>query len=548
MLKRGFNYIIYFVCTVGITVFVNSCNTESKTESRTVFRYNESQGIASLDPAFARNQVVIWPVHQLFNGLVQLNDSLHVEPCIAKSWSVLDNGTLYRFNLRNDVFFHNNDIFPNGKGRKVIAGDFEYSFNRILDGKTASPGRWIFANIDTTDGKGFVAINDTVLQIRLKQAFPAFLGILTMQYCSVLPYEVVERLGEDFGKHPVGTGPFQFKYWKEGEKLIFVKNKNYFEQDSAGNTLPYLDAVSISFVPDKQSEFLEFIKGEIDFLNHIHKSYKNELLTPSGSLNPKYNGKLKMYKGNYLNTEYLAIYLGDKNDLALNNPLYNKKIRYAINMGFDRRKMLKYLRNNIGDAAQAGFIPKGLPGYVEGWGMDYNPDSARTLVKLAEKEMGSIPPITITTTTAYRDLIEFIQHDLADIGLNVEIEVSVGATFRSMIANSKLPFFRASWIADYPDAENYLSLFYSKNFCPSGPNYTHFKSSAFDRLYEQALLEVDAAKRLEMYHQMDRLIMDQAPIVPLFYDQVVRFTHTNIEGMTVNPLNLLVLKNVRKVK
>ena len=144
------------------------------------------------------------------------------------------------------------------------------------------------------------------------------------------------------------------------------------------------------------------------------------------------------------------------------------------------------------------------------------------------------------------DLCEYIQNSLQEIGLNVRVEVNPPSTHRQMVATSKLSFFRGSWIADYPDAENYLSLFYSKNFCPNGPNYTHFNNSTYDKLYEQALSETNDSLRVKLYQQMDKLIIDNAVVVPLYYDKVLRFSQKNISGFESNAMNLLDLKRVRK--
>ena len=250
-------------------------------QGKTVFRYNESKGIATLDPAYAKSQTLIWPVHQLFNGLVQMDSDLNVQPCIAKSWDISEDGLSYTFHLRDDVYFHDHPVFTGGEGRRVTAGDFVYSLERIYDPQTASPGAWIFNQLDQS--KGPEAINDSTLRIHLKRRFPAFLGLLTMKYCSVVPREIVEHYGDEFGRHPVGTGPFQFKMWREGEKLIFVDHPAYFEKDARGNRLPYLDAVAITFISDKQSEFLEFIKGNLDFLSGLSPANKDELLhVPDG--------------------------------------------------------------------------------------------------------------------------------------------------------------------------------------------------------------------------------------------------------------------------
>jgi len=189
-----------------------------------------------------------------------------------------------------------------------------------------------------------------------------------------------------------------------------------------------------------------------------------------------------------------------------------------------------------------------LPSFSEKLnGYSYNPEKARQLV-LAEIENGfdAEKEIILSTTSSYLDLCEYIQNQLQDIGLTVRVEVSPSSTHRQMVATSKLNFFRGSWIADYPDAENYLSLFYSKNFCPNGPNYTHFKNKEFDLLYEKALSETNIETRCAYYQQMDILIIESAVVVPLYYDSVLRFTNKNITGFESNAMNLLDLKRVRK--
>ena len=534
-----------------VLVFAFSCNNKNDNVNNDTFafRYNESKGIASLDPAFASNQSVIWPVNQLYNGLVQLDGDLNIKACIAKSWDISNNGLAYTFHLRQDVFFHDNELFENAKGRKVKADDFVFSLSRISDPETASPGAWIFKNIDTKKAtNGFEAVNDSTFVIYIKQAFPAFLSILSMQYCSVVPHEVVDYYKKDFRNNPVGTGPFKFKMWKEGEKLVLVKNDNYFETDSAGNRLPYLDAVAISFIRDKQSEFMEFVKGNIDFISGLNSGYKDELITRNGTLNPKYSDKFKMLTQSYLNTEYLAFMVDSSKSNKESNPLLNKKVRQAINYGFDRKKMIRYMRNNIGTAATAGFIPNGLSvcSGEQDWGFNYNPDLSRKLLKEAGFPNGlNLPEISLTTNSDYLDLCEYIQHQLSTLGIKLKIDVGTGASFREMVANSKLKFFRASWIADYPDAENYLALFYSKNFSPSGPNYTHYSNSEYDRLYERAMDEINDSIRFGYYCSLDKMIIDDAVIVPLYYDQVILFVQNTVDGLETNAMNLLSLKNVK---
>jgi oligopeptide transport system substrate-binding protein len=541
---------IFKISVLLLLSFTGCTSRENVKNGKKVFRYNESKNIATLDPAFARNQAAIWPINQLYNGLLQLDDSLNIKPSIAKNWSISKDGKLYTFLLRNDVYFHDHNLFPGGKGRKVNAYDFEFSFRRLIDPAVASPGAWIFNFVDENypdSHHGFKALNDSMLQICLKSPFPAFAGILTMPYCFVVPAEVVNHYGRDFRSHPVGTGPFKLKIWAEGEKLVLVKNENYFEKDIDGTQLPKIDAVAITFIADKQSEFLEFIKGRLDFISGVNASFKDELITPEGKLQQKYSGRLNMLTCSYLNIEFLGILVDTSLSIAKNLPLSNKLVRQAVNLAIDRKKMVSYLRNNIGTAAYGGFVPDGLPGYAPGaiTGYEYNPDSAAKLLQKAGFPRGiGMQPIKIITVSDYADLCEFIQNELAQIGITVEVETVTGLSYREMLANSRINLFRASWIADYPDAENYMALFYSRNFSPKGPNYTHFSNKHFDQLYEKALLEQNHTKRIGCYYHMEKILHDEAVTIPLFYDMAVRFTQKNIVNLGINPMNLLTLKYV----
>lgn len=518
--------------------FFSSCSDHhSNFSDNQVFRYNEYSNITTLDPAFAKDQRNIWPANLLFNGLVQLDDSLRITPSIAKSWSISEDGKTYSFLLRNDVYYHQHSLFGKDSTRSVIASDFEYSLNRLIDPKVASPGAWVLQNVNSFEAK-----NDSIFEIKLKQPFPPFLGLLAMKYCSVVPKEALVYFGNEFRANPIGTGPFKFKLWVENTKLVLRKNHHYFERDEHGNQLPYLEAVAITFLPDKQSEFLQFIQGNLDFMKSLDASYKDDIITTDGELQDKYTEKINMQKGAYLNTEYLGIFLNGDDQIVK-----NKWLRKAINYGFDREKMITYLRNGIGTPAVNGFIPDGLPSFNAQKGYVYDSEKAMVCLSKFQEETGiKTPEITITTNSNYLDICEYIQRELEKIGCKVTIDVIPPSTLRQGKANGKLSIFRASWIADYPDAENYLSLFYSKNFTPNGPNYTHFNNKNFDKLYEASISEVDDVKRYSLYQKMDSILIEEAPIVPLYYDEVIRFTQKNVRGLGINPIDLLDLRKVVK--
>jgi peptide/nickel transport system substrate-binding protein len=525
------------------------CSTHTDQDAgKTVFRYNEAANITSLDPAYARDQANIWATHQVYNGLLQLGENLEIKPCIAKSWEISPDGREYVFHLRKDVFFHDSPVFPGEKGRRVVAADVAYSFSRIIDPKVASPGTWIFNYVEKTgDRFSFSAPDDSTFTLRLKQPFPPFPGVLTTLYCAVVPHEAVEKYGADFRKNPVGTGPFKFRMWKEGVKLILVKNPNYFEFDHE-KRLPYLDAIAITFLADKQSAFLEFVKGKLDFMSGIDPGYKDELITREGRLKPEFNGRFKLIAQPYLNTEYLGFLVDPYTDAGKNSPLRLKLVRQAINYSFDRRKMIGFLRNNIGTPGLYGIIPKGMPSFDStSICYDYNPEKARKLLGEAGFPGGrGLPPITLSTTSDYLDICKYIQYKTGEVGIEIRIDISPPAALKEMKAQVKLAFFRASWIADYPDAENYLALFYGKNFSPQGPNYTHFYHKDFDLLFEKAMGCTNDSTRFVYYRKLEKIIMDDAPVVVLYYDQVLRFVQNNVEGMESDPMNLLTLKKVRK--
>ena len=530
-------FINNIICFILILFLVSCHHKQNKFDTSQVFRYNEHSNITSLDPAFAKDQRNIWAINQLYNGLVQLDDQLHIKPSIANNWSISEDGKTYTFLLRNDVYFHKHSLFGKDSTRKVIAKDFEYSFQRLLDHSIASPGRWVLQNVES-----FSAIDQEIFQIKLKQAFPPFLGLLAMKYCSVVSEEAINYFGDIYRQNPIGTGPFQLKLWVENTKLVLRKNPLYFEKDEQGKSLPYLEAIAVSFLPDKQSEYLQFIQGNLDFIKSLDASYKDDIITTQGKLQEKYRHKIKMQTGAYLNTEYLGIYLDSDNEINT-----NKLLRKAINYGFDRKKMIRYLRNGIGTPALNGFIPKGLPSFNGLKGYDYQPEKAKKMVNQFVNETGiSNPSITITTNSNYLDICEYIQRELQKIGLNVFIDVIPPSTLRQGKATGKFPIFRASWIADYPDAENYLSLFYSKNFTPNGPNYTHFKNKMFDDLYEQSVSELNSEVRYKMYQTMDSILIEEAPVILLYYDQVIRFSQNNVQGLGINPIDLLDLRRVSK--
>jgi peptide/nickel transport system substrate-binding protein len=502
-----------------------------------VFRYNQINHITSLDPAFAKSQNNIWGVHQLYNRLVTLDSNLNIIPDLAKKWEIDHSGRIYTFHLREDVPFHENECFGQKKSRKFIADDVVYSLNRIISPTLASPGSWLFS--DKLDSIiPFSAPDDSTFVMKLSTPFLPMLGILSMEYCAIVPKEAVDFYATEFRSNPVGTGPFKFKRWEENQAMYFVKNPNYFHKN-----LVQIDGVKTLFIPDKKIAFLEILNGNLDYVSGLESSFINELLTRNGELKNEKTGILQYRKAPYLNMEYFGINL---TALPPDSPLQNKLFRQALNFAIDRQLMMSSLRNNVGKPANAGFVPFGLPSFDEEKvkGYTYDLTKAKSLLdKSGYLENENPESLVLFTNKDYLDLTTFVAKQWERIGVKVEIDVLESSLLRDGMRKSSIPFFRASWIADYPDPESFLCMFYSKN--PPPPNYTRYNNPDYDVLYEKAISEPDKDKRIALYQEMDRKIVEDAPVIFLFYDQSANFYSKRIAEIENNAINMLEIDQIR---
>lgn len=528
------NYLLRVL--IFLTAFsIISCS-KNKQLNNNIFKYNEYSNISSLDPAFSSTLRNIWPVNQLFNGLVKLDENLEIIDDLAHRWEISSDKKTYTFFLKKDIKFHPSKFFNNESDRIVNADDFVYSLKRLTDPKVASSGSWVLKNVDS-----IYSVNDSILKIELTKEFKPFLGILSMKYCSVVPREVVENFGDKFGQNPIGTGPFLFKKWDQNIKLVLRKNDEYFEKDITGKKLPYLDGISISLIPDKKSEFMELVTGKLDMVSSPDNSIIDQIFDSKGNLQNRFNNEFKLIKKPYLNTEYIGF--NTKENLET-----DAKLRLAINHSIDRKKMIKFLRKNLGYAATSGIVPNGLNNSYKEERYNYDPEKAKKLINeyKNEKNLDKVN-LTISTDAQYIDIIEFVQSELQKIDIYITIDITPPSILRQGKANGKFQAFRASWIADYPSDQNYFSLFYSKNHTPKGPNYTFFKSDEYDKLYNKTESSETNSNAMLIGGSMEDLIYQHSPVIPLYYDMSIRILNKRINGMNNNPINMLDLRKVKKV-
>jgi peptide/nickel transport system substrate-binding protein len=357
-----------------------------------------------------------------------------------------------------------------------------------------------------------------------------------MKYCSLIPHEAVEKYGSNFRVHPVGTGPFYLKYWNEGVSMLLLRNDHYFEKKESED-IPFIHGVFITFINSRSTEFLKFKSGELDYLSDVDPAFKSNLFTGAGQLKKDWTGKVNFKKFVFLNTEYIGFNVKDSSQ---KNIFADAGLRRAISYGIDKENICTYLLHGIGVPATHGFIPYGLPVFdVNGIkGYAYNPS-------LAEKLAAPFHHLQLTLNCSpdNEGICNFAAANLEEIGLNVQVVTIQPKALNQMMVKGETGFFRGSWVADYPEAENFLACFYSGYGAP--PDYSRFHNRIFDSLYEKSLATINDSARNVVYKKMDQLVIDEAPVIPLYYDEGIELTQPFISGLTLNSTGLLDLRHVR---
>jgi peptide/nickel transport system substrate-binding protein len=520
---------------------LNSCSDKSQKIPSNTFKYNLAVGLNSLDPAFAKDIAATWACSHIYERLYILDSNAELEPLLSDSFWIEPNQLHYHFHLKQGVYFHKNPCFQTSDStRQFTAFDVAYSFRRLIDPKTASPGSWTLRNkLDSLHP--FQIIDSFHIVIHLRQPNAQFLQVLSMPYCAIVPKDAIEYYGKNFRKNPVGTGAFAFKLWEDGEVLFLQKNQHYHLRDINGLALPFLDYVKVTFNENKKTELFSFEKGDLSFITGLDQNIIHQVFNQTGQLLPEWQTKAQIYKKPFLNTEYMAIRAVDSNSI-----LENKSIRQAINYSINRPEITQYLKYNLVLPADKGFVSAGMPNYDTNFtGYSYDLEKAKNLVKHLGYSATKKPKLELHINNSFIDMAELLANQLNRAGFEVEIKLHPADMMMQLAAQGKLGFFRRSWMADYPDAENYLACFYSKNGSP--PNYTRFSNAQYDRLYEKLITEISPPLRKQLIKQLEQILVEESPIVPIFYDQSIRLVQKNIQGLEQNVVNGLDLRRVRIV-
>jgi peptide/nickel transport system substrate-binding protein/oligopeptide transport system substrate-binding protein len=453
----------------------------------------------TLDPALIVDVTGGSIAAKIFNGLVRFNEDLDIIPDVAESWTISPDGRSYTFRLRKDITF--------SMGREVTAHDVRYSFERVLKPSTKSAITWVLDRIEgagdimagkTEHASGIRVVDDHTLVIRLEKPFSPFLSLLGMTTAYIVPREVVERLGQDFGSHPVGSGPYILQEWKHGQNITLVSRPDYW------GGKPRMNGILYRVIPEDLTAVVEFETGRLDVLQITAAEYQRF------TTDPTWRNRVVGRPG--LNCFYLGLNCSRP-------PFDDARVRRAANMAIDRKRILDTIYEKRGILA-AGPVPPTLwrfdsvPDGSEGY--PYDPEMARQLIRTAGQE-GARITIYLSAEPEVLDIVEVIQYYLKQAGLIAEIVQLDWSAFKEAVNLGNADAFWLSWWADYPDPENFLyPLFHSANAGPPG-NRTWYRNPEFDRLIETAQRTGNRTKRYRLYREAEELIKQDAPWVFMWH-------------------------------
>jgi len=540
-------------------------------EPGNVYRGALIANLKTFDPAQASDSYSNQSQFQVYEALYEykyLARPYAIQPCLASSLPEISaDGRVYTIHVRTDIEFQDDPAFPGGKGRRITAHDFVYSIKRLVDVRTQTYGWWIF------DGKvvglnefrsaseklpafpdsvhpalynqevaGLRALDDSTVRIELTRPFPYFQYILAMPYAALVAHEAVDHYGPEFLNHPVGTGPYLLKEWRRGLRLTFVKNPKYHHgfypvegsaADSAaglladaGKPLPFIDKAELYIYNETQPMWLNFLRGNLD-RSSIPKDNYSQAVTPSRSLRSEFAEKgIRMSRVWQLDLTYICLNMLDP---VLGK---NRKLRQAMQLGYDVETVIDRFYNGRGIRAQS-LVPPELAGYDSAFKSpygEYNPSRARKLLAEAGFPGGRGLPefvyLTISSTEA-RQRGEHFAQNMAAIGIKVKVESCTWPEYLERMQESKFQMVGASWMADYPDPENFLQLLYGPNK-PPGENNASYENPEYDHLFDQMTRLQDGPERMAVIKRMKQIAAEDAPWIfavhrvaeVLYYDRI----------------------------
>jgi len=477
---------------------------------------------------------------------------------------VSEDRKVYRFQLKKNVCFHDDPCFPGGQGRELVATDFFYSLKRMADESNLPKGWWLLKDsivgFDAYQQQqnqaeefdydvpvaGMKLIDDHQFEIHLKEPFYRFSYVLAMFQTAVVPREAVEFYGKKFSRHPVGTGPFRFKQWDTGIRIVYEKNPNYWEEyypedpgpgedggepypgyfedkklsfyEDAGKRLPLLDRVELKFYVQDQPKWLKFRNHELDYVMVPMENFEEAYIKRTAQLRPEFIAEgIRSHPEPLLDLIYYGFNMEDKDFGGYDEK--HKWIRQAISLAIDWDERNEGFYNDL-NLVYDGPIPAGLDGHPEGHALPQAyrgpdlPRARRLLAKAGHPGGKGLPKLVFYTSRGqrYPEMAEMTQRQLAAIGVRLDIRLVDFSTLTDALRSRRAPFFALAWGSDYPDAENNLQLFYGPYKSPSSNNFNYDRPE-YNALFDRIRVMTPSPERTALYEKMRDMVIEDAPMI-----------------------------------
>lgn len=521
-----------------------------------VFRLNEVEGYRSLFPPAIVDVTSHRIIQPVYEGLIRFApDDLDIEPCLAEKWTWEPSTLTYTFYIRRNVYFHPDECFGGIRLRTLTAQDVKFCFDRLCEPGTMNrnasqvidriAGARDYYNArlkgrDMPQGvPGVRVLSKYMLQVRLTHPYGSFLKLLGTAYTKIYPPEAYQYYGVKMNEHCVGTGPFQVTSIS-ADGITMQRNNHYWQQDSFGNRLPYLDGIKITLDPNRKNGLMAFTNNQLDMVYGLPSSFRNHIIDSAGKLTPDFS-KYKLLSTPVMTAQY---YCFQETDSVFSNPL----VRKAFCLAIDRHKIVSNILKNAGVPGLHGVVPPVFELYpaAQIQGYDYDPAEARRLLAQAGYPAGKkFPVVTLhisSNGSEYQDIAQAVQSMLFEnLNVQIRIESTPWAKYLEDIEKGKYAFYRFAWQADYPDPESFLNQFYSKNLPEnkSDPVYAdhfHYVSPVFDNLFIQAQSTQDELLRMRLLAEASQKVMDDAAVMVLYYPVDYVILQPYVHNFKINPM------------
>ena len=524
------------------------------------FKFMSSEKIQSLFPTHAADLYSSRIAAQIFEPLFMIDPAtLKVTPLIAESFMVNSDATVYTFKIRKGVKFHKDDCFG-GKTHELDANDVKFSLDLACSGLPENKVSYLLvnrikgadafqkkskSNLPKSGVSGIKVLDNYTLEVTLERPFAGFEAVLAHAALGISPREAYDSYGKKIDKHPVGTGPFMLEDFSN-EKIVLTRNPDYWAKDEFGNQLPFLDKVIVTYSENKRSELMAFRSKEIDLVLELPVEEIDHILGTLKEAQEGKNVRHKVESEQSMSMMYIAM---DCQSEEFKDP----RVRQAFNMAVNREKIVDEKLEGEGWAATNGFVPD-LANYPSEKvkGHPYNVAKAKELLASAGYPNGKgFPELdfyvnSVEGSGTHKACMAVAEQLEANLGVKLNIKLCSLEERMAAIKSGKAKIWREGWIADYPDAENFLGLFYGGNIDSGSENVNSFRfqSEAFDALYEKALSETDIAKRADLLAQCDQMVIDEAPVMPILTDDHVVMVNARVKNFEANPLETIYLRDV----